>query len=129
MKNHPQNDFTNRVKRIVRNSSAMLVLLLIGALSPYSEIFLGLALGTVVGIINLIVTAVKVNQIGNIASNQNQNKRTKPVFSGMISRFGLAILAVLIALEYPQYFNLISVLVGLFLAQIIAIVDGLRHSY
>lgn len=128
MKNHSKNDFTDRVKRIIRNSSVLLVLLLIGAFSPYAEVFLGLALGTLVGIINLIITAIKVNQIGDIAANQNQYKRTKPAFSGMISRFGLAILAVLIALEYPQYINLISVLIGLFVAQIILIIDGLRHT-
>lgn len=128
MKDQANNiEFKQRVVRIIRYLVILLFVFLIGGMTPYSDIFLGLALGTSVSMINLIVTAKKVNQIGEVASNSSNNN-TKPLFSGMITRFALSILAVLIALEYPQYFNIISVILGLVIAQFIAIVDGIKHS-
>lgn len=126
MKHDSGKEFKDSVKRVIRYSLIILLIFIIGSLTPYSEIFLGLALGSAVSIVNLIITAKKVNLIGDVATNEVH--RTKPVFSGMVTRFGLSILVVLIALEYPQYINLISVIFGIFVAQIVAIIDGIKNN-
>lgn len=122
-------EYKKRVARIVRYSVIFLSIFILGGLTPYQDIFFGLALGTAVSILNLIITANKVNKIGEVAANKNLHTTPRPIFTGMLSRFALAILAIMFALEYPQYFNFSSTLVGLFVAQVIAVIDGIKHRF
>lgn len=129
MKDQAHIEYRQRVVRIIRYSLIVLSVFIIGGLTPYQDIFFGLALGTVVSILNLSITANKVNKIGEVAANKDLHTSPRPIFTGMLSRFALAILAIMFALEYPQYFNFISTLVGLFVAQVIAVIDGIKHRF
>lgn len=129
MKDQSNFEYKQRVIRVTSYSLIVLAIFLLGGLTAYEDIFFGLALGTTVSIINLVNAAIKVNKIGEIAANSGVHTKNRPTFSGMFSRFALAILATMIALEYPQYFNLISTLFGLFVAQVIAIIDGIKHKF
>jgi len=111
----------------MRYSVIVIAIFLFGIITPYSSVFLGLALGTFVGLINFILMVRMVNRIGEIAANTDKNKSKKPVFSGMTTRFATAVLAVMIVYKFPELFNLISTLFGLLIVQIISIVDGVRN--
>lgn len=122
-------EYKLRVVRIIRYSLIVISVFIIGGLIAYQDILFGLALGTSVSTINLLITANKVNKIGEIAANKNLHTTPRPIFTGMLSRFALAILAIMFALEFPQYFNFISTLIGLFVAQVIAVIDGIKHRF
>lgn len=129
MKDQIDLEYKQRVLRVIRYSVIVLIILLVGALTPYKTIFFGLALGTTVSIINLTNAAIKINKIGEIAANKNVHTNGRPIFTGMFSRFALSILAIMFALEYPQYFNFIATILGIFVAQVIAIIDGIIHRF
>jgi len=130
MKDQKHNmEYKQRVMRIIRYSLIVFSIFILGGLTPYQEIFFGLALGTAVSILNLSITANKVNKLGEIAASKDLHTTPRPIFTGMLSRFALAILAIMFALEYPQYFNFVSTLLGLFVAQVIAVIDGIKHSF
>lgn len=122
-------EYKLRVVRIIRYSLIVISVFILGGLIAYQDIFFGLALGTSVSTINLLITANKVNKIGEIAANKNLHTTPRPIFTGMLSRFALAILAIMFAIEFPQYFNFISTLLGLFVAQAIAVIDGIKHRF
>lgn len=119
--------YKQRVQRISKYTAFLLIIFAVGTLTPLSKIFLGLVIGTIVSLINTILTAWKINIIGGVAaSSPSQSKRASV---GMLSRMALSVLAMLIAMEYPDYFNIYSTLVGLFLTQIIAVVDGIINKF
>lgn len=123
------NSLENYQKKIIRITKYTLVLELlftIGLITPYSTIFLGLMLGTAVSLINSLYAAWKINRIGELAAKTKENNKIKYSSTGMLSRMALSVLAVLLVLEYPQYFNLYSTLIGLFITQIISVVDSIR---
>ncbi len=121
-------EYKQMILRIIRYTSILIVIFLAGIITPYSSVFLGLALGTSVGLFNFLITVWKVNQIGEIAANTGKSNKGKPVFSGMATRFSLAILAVMLVYKFPHYVNLISTIIGLFITQIIIVVDNLKHN-
>lgn len=129
MKDQSNIEYKRRIVRIIRYSVIVLVIFLMGALTPYKDIFFGLALGTFVSILNLSITANKVNKIGEVAASKDIHTTGRPIFTGMLSRFALALLAIMLALEYPQYINFISTLLGLFIAQVIAVIDGIKNKF
>lgn len=120
-------EYNRRIKRIHRFANRLLIIFAIGITTPLSGIFFGLTLGTFIGLINFLITVNRINKIGEIAVNSSAG-RSKPVFSGMLIRFALAILAIMIAYKNPQYFNLFSTIFGLLIVQIIAIVDGIFNK-
>lgn len=87
----------------------LLALLVLGwGFTPYQSFFLGLILGTTVSFINLWLLYKKTIQMTEAI------KYGKKFFSlGSISRFAYAALAILIALKFPNYFNIIATVIGL----------------
>jgi len=122
-----QADYPQRVKRILRHSLIIFGLFVIGSFTPFSAIFLGLALGTLASIINFLLLVRVVTKIGELATTQNVHNKKKMVFPGMTSRFATAILAVMVVYKFPTDIHLFPTLFGLFTTQIISIVDGIRY--
>ena len=122
-------DYKKRVARIGRASLIILGLFVLGALTPYTTIFLGLALGASVSIFNFFVMARRINKIGELAANTDLHSSKRPVFSGILTRFSVVILAVMLASKYPEYINIFSMISGLFVTQAIVIVDSIKNRF
>lgn len=86
--------------------------------TDYKDIFLGLILGTAVSLFNLNLLARKVQSLTEAAVKQ---KRPKPI--GMLTRMAAALLAVVIALKFPEYFHLYSVIFGIMTSYIVIMID------
>jgi ATP synthase protein I len=86
--------------------------------SSYQAIFLGLILGTSLSLFNLWLLVRKMDHFGN-AIEKGSSVRSL----GFISRIATAIFAVMIAIEYSEYFNLISVIIGLMTSYFVIIID------
>lgn len=86
--------------------------------SSYQAIFLGLILGTSLSFFNLWLLVRKMDQFGD-AFEKGRAVRSL----GMVSRLATAVFAVMIALEYPEYLNLISVIIGLMTSYLVIIID------
>src|SRR3954447_19857273 len=76
--------------------------------TPYEAVFLGLILGTSLSLFNLWLLVKKTEQFGDV-----MEKGGKMRSLGFLSRIAAAIFAVMLSLEYPEYFHLISVVIGL----------------
>lgn len=97
----------------------LLALLLLGAgLTPFLRIFLGLLLGTILSFYNLWLMQRKIDQLGKASTEQRTSQGI-----GTFTRLASAVLAVLVALQYPEYFHLISVVIGLMTAYLVIMID------
>jgi ATP synthase protein I len=61
----------------------------------------------------------KTNQFGEVMVNGGKIRSL-----GLLTRMATAVLAVLIAMEYPEYIHLISVIIGLMTAYIVIMIDS-----
>jgi ATP synthase protein I len=89
-------------------------------LTSYQSIFWGLALGSIISLSNLLSTYFQVKRLGESL----EIGRAK-LSLGTLFRFALVIGAVYIALHYPGLFDLISVVIGLMLTNIIILINSL----
>ncbi|OEF99834.1 hypothetical protein BHF71_01275 [Vulcanibacillus modesticaldus] len=121
-------EYKLQVKRIFFYTVSVFLVMMIGTLTPFSFIFKGLALGTFISLLNVMYTAYKVNKIGELVLVKDANNRRRYISSGMSTRMATSLLAVMVVYKYPQQFNLFSTLIGLFVAQIISVVDGIKTS-
>lgn len=121
-------DYKLKVIRITKYTFILLFIYLIGVFTPYSSIFSGLLIGTSASLINTIYTAWKVNKIGELAAKTSEHGKTKYASTGMATRTAFSVLIIIIVLQYPQYFNLYSTLIGLFTTQVISVLDSIRHD-
>lgn len=102
-----------------------LALYVIGyAITPYKEHFAGLLLGGIFSLFLLILTYRRVKTFTHAIASK---ERPRPL--GTLIRYALAVLAVAIALEYPQYFHWVTVVVGLLTAYIIIFIDILIQVF
>lgn len=92
--------------------------------TSYQSIFLGLILGTVMSFYNLWLMARKTEQFGEAIV-----KGEKARSLGTLSRMATAVLAVMIAMNYPDWFHLISVVFGLMTAYIVIMIDFVLQSF
>ncbi len=88
------------------------------AISDQKIIFQGLILGTIVGLFNLWFMARKTIRFGKAAA---EGRRPKSI--GTFTRMGTAVLAVLVAIEYPQYFSILPVVLGLITIYFVIVID------
>ncbi|WNF37282.1 ATP synthase subunit I [Bacillaceae bacterium IKA-2] len=96
------------------------IFILLAFLTSLQSIFLGLALGAVISLSNLVTLFYQVKRIGESI----ETGRAK--FSlGTIFRTILIIGAVYIAYQYPDIFHLNSVIIGLMLTYIIIYINSL----
>ncbi|WP_077623445.1 ATP synthase subunit I [Sediminibacillus massiliensis] len=99
----------------------LLALLVLGAgFTPYPRIFLGLLLGTVISFYNLWLMQRKIKQFGQAVVEQRSTRGI-----GTFTRLASAAAAVLIALQFEEYFHLISVIIGLMTAYVVIMIDFL----
>jgi ATP synthase protein I len=82
-------------------------------------VFLGLILGTSLSLFNLWNLVRKTNQFGEVMVNGGKIRSL-----GLLTRMATAVFAVLIAMEYPEYIHLISVIIGLMTAYIVIMIDS-----
>lgn len=91
--------------------------------TTYKAIFLGLLLGTALSYVNLIMLVKHMRKFDKTVTN---GKKVRGV--GSISRLTIAALSAVIAIRWPQYFNIIFVIVGLMTNYIVIMIDYLFHS-
>lgn len=102
-----------------------LAILVLGwGFTPYQSVFLGLILGSVVSFFNLWLLARRTKKFGEAVLSGRKMRSL-----GTFSRMAAALLAVFIAVEYPEYFNLISVVIGLMTSYIVLMIDALISTF
>jgi ATP synthase protein I len=92
--------------------------------TPYQTIFLGLILGTAFSFINLWMLLRKMKKFDKSITN---GKKVRSL--GSLSRMAMAAIAVIIATKWPQYFEVICVVMGLMTTYIVIMIDYLFHSF
>lgn len=120
-------DYSYRIRRVVQWTIFVLAGGILGwGNSPYPTWFAGLVLGTGFALLSAIFTAWKIHKVGQIAiESEGQKKRPS---LGTPTRFAMAALAALIAIRYPQYFDLPAMVIGLMVPSVIAFIDMLYFS-
>lgn len=114
-----------KVHRLSKVICCLLAVFVLGwGFTDYKALFLGLVLGTCVSFVNALYTAVKVRQFG-----QRLLAGLKPKGLGMLTRFSMVALAVLVAIRFPELINIPSLAVGLVLAPVVLFIDGLADHY
>ncbi|ANB58833.1 ATP synthase I chain family protein [Anoxybacillus sp. B7M1] len=88
--------------------------------TSYKTVFLSLILGTVISLFLLWSLVRKVEKFGRAVA-QSQKVRSL----GTFSRLAAAVLAAAIAIEYPQYFSIIPVTIGLMTSYFVIMIDFL----
>ena len=105
-----------------RSSKYTLYLLAIYVLgwgfTSYQGVFLGLVLGTSLSLFNLWLLVNRMDRF-NKAMKAGRTARSL----GFFSRVATAVLAVLVAMEYPEYFHLFSVIIGLMTTYLVIMID------
>ncbi|MDL4839150.1 ATP synthase subunit I [Aquibacillus rhizosphaerae] len=94
------------------------VLVLGAGFTPYTTVFLGLLLGSVLSFFNLWVLQKKINKFGQAVI---EGKRILGI--GTVTRLTVAVLAVVTALRFDDYFHVISVIIGLMTTYIVIMID------
>ncbi len=92
--------------------------------TSYQSIFLGLILGTSLSLFNLWLLVRKTSTFGD---DILQGKKVRSL--GTFSRMATAVLAVIIALEYPESLNFISVIIGLMTIYFVIMIDFFVQSF
>ncbi|OCA82395.1 ATP synthase subunit [Bacillus sp. FJAT-27225] len=85
--------------------------------TDHRQIFAGLFMGTALSLFNLWMLVRKTDQLGDAAV-----KGRKVYSLGTFSRMAAAVFAVIIAMEYPEHFHLISVVIGLMTSYIVIMI-------
>jgi ATP synthase protein I len=90
--------------------------------SPYESIFAGIALGAFFGTYNFWILVRRMEKF-----DRSISEGTKAPSLGTVLRFGAGVAAVAIAISLPQYFHLISTVIGLMIPYIFLIVERIVH--
>lgn len=99
----------------------LLAMLVLGwGFTDYQTIFLGLILGTAISLFNLWHLARKTEKFGDAVIKGGEKKRSL----GMFTRMAASIAGVIIAMEFPEYFHALSVVIGLMASYIVIMIDS-----
>ncbi|REJ08901.1 ATP synthase subunit I [Halobacillus trueperi] len=102
----------------------LLALFVLGwGITPWQPIFLGLLLGSALSFYNLWLMQRKIRKLGE-ASADNRSVRG----IGTFTRLASGALAVVIALQFEEYFHLIAVVLGLMAAYFVILIDYLFNK-
>jgi ATP synthase protein I len=103
----------------------LLALYVIGwGFTEYQSVFLGLLLGTCITLYNLWIMVRKHNQFDRAIQEGR-----KAGSLGTTSRMAAAGVAVFFAIKFPDYFDLISVIIGLMTMYFVIMIDYVvQHS-
>jgi ATP synthase protein I len=91
--------------------------------TSYQTLFLGLILGTCFGYLNLWLLVRKTEKFDKMVS---AGKKVRSL--GSMSRMAVAGIAALIALRYPDYFDMIGLVIGLMTSYIVIMIDYFYHA-
>ncbi|PKR77748.1 hypothetical protein CEY16_07395 [Halalkalibacillus sediminis] len=92
--------------------------------TDYQVVFASLILGGTFSLFSLIILHRKVDSIGQVAANHEEKKQTL----GMVVRLANAALATVITLRFPEYFDIIAVVIGLMTSYVVIIIDYIFHQ-
>ena len=102
----------------------LLALFVLGwGFTEHNTLFAGLVLGLAFGALNIWLLMRNVTKIGEAAA-----KGIRVRSLGSVSRFASAILAAMIALKYPDEFDIIATVLGLVTSYVVMIIDFLIHK-
>ncbi|MEK4384743.1 ATP synthase subunit I [Solibacillus sp. FSL W7-1464] len=90
--------------------------------SPYDSMFAGIALGAFFGTYNFWILLRRMEKF-----DRSISEGTKVASIGTALRFGSGVAAVAIAISLPQYFHLISTVIGLMIPYIFLVVERVVH--
>lgn len=111
-------------KRQLRYILYILAIFFLGwGFTGYKTIFAGLILGTAMSLFNHWLLARKSVQVGEAAASGRSVRSI-----GSASRYASAILAAMIALKYPEEFNIYATVLGLVTAYVVMIIDYFIHK-
>jgi ATP synthase protein I len=91
--------------------------------TSYKMTFLGLILGTAFGFINLWLLVRKTESFDKAIA---KGKKVRSL--GSLSRMAMAGIAVIIALRYPDYFQIVPVVIGLMTTYLVIMIDYFYHA-
>ncbi|WP_413305254.1 ATP synthase subunit I [Bacillus sp. 1P10SD] len=91
--------------------------------TSYQTIFLGLILGTCFGFLNLWLLVRKTEDFDK---KVGEGKKVRSL--GSLSRMAVGGIAAVIALKYPEYFNVIGLVIGLMTSYIVIMIDYFYHA-
>ncbi|WP_343271232.1 ATP synthase subunit I [Lentibacillus songyuanensis] len=112
--------YENMIARQRKWMFYLLAIWVLGAgFTPFQQIFLGLLLGSAVSLYNLWLLQRRMNSIGEAVVNDEQ--KVKDV--SILSRLAAVGIAVMIALHYEAYFNIIAVVIGLMTSYVVIMID------
>ncbi|CAG9620135.1 ATP synthase subunit I [Sutcliffiella rhizosphaerae] len=98
--------------------AAALAVVMIG-FTPYPEWGWGYLLGLAIGLYNHWLLYRKVAKFADVAAHGGK------IYSlGTFSRMAAAVLGVVIAVRYPEFLNLYSVIIGIMTSYIVIIIDS-----
>ncbi|MCQ6279886.1 ATP synthase subunit I [Bacillus sp. EB600] len=118
-------EFVEMYNRARKGISYLLSIYVLGwGFTSYQTIFLGLILGTAFSFINLWMLLRKMKKFDKSITN---GKKVRSL--GSLSRMAMAAIAVIIATKWPQYFDVICVVMGLMTTYIVIMIDYLFHSF
>ena len=111
-------------KRYLKYTFTLLsIYVILWGITPYKAEALGMVLGTLVGTYNIWLLSRKTEQLGEMVA---QNRGMKSI--GTISRMAAAVLAVVIAMRYPDTFNVVFVILGLMTGYLVIMIDLIIHN-
>nr|WP_085994043.1 ATP synthase subunit I [Oceanobacillus senegalensis] len=113
-------EYENMVNRQRKWMLYLLALLVLGAgFTPYTRIFYGLILGTVISFYNLWLLQQKTNTFGKSVAEQG----TARGGLGVISRLAAAAIGILLALRFQEIFHIMAVAIGILSSYLIILFD------
>ena len=92
--------------------------------TPYETIFASLAVGAFFGTYNFWILVRRMEKFDRAMS-----EGTKAPSIGTVLRFGSGVAAVALAISLPQYFHLISTVIGFTLPYIFILIYGIVFSF
>lgn len=102
----------------------LLAVFVLGAgFTPYLRIFLGLLLGSIISFYNLYLLQKKTIEFTEAVAKEEKARGL-----GTVSRFAAVALAVIIALRYEEYFNMIAVIIGLMTSYLVIMIDFIMNK-
>ncbi|MER1984341.1 MAG: ATP synthase subunit I [Solibacillus sp.] len=90
--------------------------------SPYDSIFAGVALGAFFGTYNFWLLVRRMEKF-----DRSISEGTKVASVGSAMRFGSGVAAVAVAISLPQYFHLISTVIGLMIPYVFLVTMQVVH--
>lgn len=100
------------------------ILVLCAGFLPYTRIFLGLILGSSISLYNLWLLQYKSEKLGKTIA-AGEKARTG---LGTFSRMAAAVLAVVVAIRFDEYFHLYAVIFGIVSSYLMMAVDVIVYQ-